>query len=68
MNGRSGPKPKPCRSNKRKPVPPELRLRYIQQSSGFYLAARDVADESAPMRIDAPGGYRAYKTKRGNWH
>lgn len=31
--------------------------RYLQQSSGFYLAARDgLADETAPMRIDAPGG------------
>jgi 2-alkyl-3-oxoalkanoate reductase len=31
--------------------------RYIQQSSGFYLAARSgLADESAPMRVDAPGG------------
>lgn len=31
--------------------------RYIQQSSGYYLAARHgLADETAPMRVDAPGG------------
>lgn len=31
--------------------------RYMQQSSGFYLAAANgLADESAPMRVDAPGG------------
>jgi nucleoside-diphosphate-sugar epimerase len=37
--------------------------RYIQQSSGFYLAARDgLADESAPMRIDASGGVGASST------
>src|SRR3954470_11099788 len=37
--------------------------RYIQQSSGFYLAAQDgLADESAPLRVDAPGGIRASST------
>ncbi len=37
--------------------------RYLQQSSGFYLAARDgLADETAPMRIDAPGGTGASAT------
>jgi nucleoside-diphosphate-sugar epimerase len=37
--------------------------RYIQQSSGFYLAAPDgLADESAPLRIDAPGHIRASST------
>jgi 2-alkyl-3-oxoalkanoate reductase len=34
--------------------------RYIQQSSGFYLAAQDgLADESAPLRVDGPGGIAA---------
>lgn len=31
--------------------------RYLQQSSGFYLAARGgLTDETAPMRVDAPVG------------
>ncbi len=34
--------------------------RYVQQSSGFYLAAQGgLADEQAPLRIDAPGGIGA---------
>lgn len=38
--------------------------RYIQQSSGFYLVAQDgeLADESAPMRVDGPGGIGASST------
>lgn len=37
--------------------------RYIQQSSGFYLAAQDgLADEQAPLRVDAPGGVGASST------
>jgi len=37
--------------------------RYIQQSSGFYLVAQDgLADEAAPLRIDAPGGIGASST------
>jgi nucleoside-diphosphate-sugar epimerase len=37
--------------------------RYIQQSSGFYLAARNgLADKSAPLRVDAPGGIGASST------
>jgi len=37
--------------------------RYIQQSSGFYLFAQDgLADESAPLRFDAPGGIGASST------
>src|SRR5918997_1890368 len=37
--------------------------RYVQQSSGFYLAAQEgLADEAAPMRTDAPGGVGASAT------
>jgi 2-alkyl-3-oxoalkanoate reductase len=38
-------------------------LRYIQQSSGFFLAARDgLADEAATRRVDALGGVGASST------
>jgi nucleoside-diphosphate-sugar epimerase len=37
--------------------------RYIHMSSGFYLAAQDrLADESAPLRVDAPGSIGASST------
>lgn len=37
--------------------------RYIQQSSGFYLDAQDgLADESAPLRVDAPDNIRESST------